>query len=82
MDEKKEIKQTEGEVKQPPKKKKFIQVYRPQNATSKEGKDFTKHGQTAQKEKARKEIENLTAMNVVSLDVVAKSIYFPEEDNK
>lgn len=34
------------------------------------------------KEKARKEIENLTAMNVVSLEVVAKSIYFPEEDNK
>ena len=32
------------------------------------------------KEKARKEIENLTAMNVVSLDVVAKSIYFPEKD--
>ena len=34
------------------------------------------------KEKARKEIENLTAMNVVSLEVVAKSIYFPEEENK
>lgn len=34
------------------------------------------------KEKARKEIENLTAMNVVSLDVVAKSIYIPEEDEK
>ena len=32
------------------------------------------------KEKARKEIENLTAMNVVSLEVVAKSIYFPEEE--
>ena len=32
------------------------------------------------KEKARKEIENLTAMNVVSLEVVAKSIYFPEKD--
>ena len=32
------------------------------------------------KEKATKEIENLTAMNVVSLDVVAKSIYFPEKD--
>ena len=31
------------------------------------------------KEKARKEIENLTAMNVVSLDVVAKSIYIPEK---
>ena len=31
------------------------------------------------KEKARKEIENLTAMNVVSLDVVAKNIYIPEK---
>ena len=30
------------------------------------------------KEKARKEIENLTAMNVVSIDVVAKSVYVPE----
>lgn len=29
------------------------------------------------KEKARKEIENLTAMNVVSMDVVAKSVYIP-----
>ena len=34
------------------------------------------------KDKARKEIENLTAMNVVALDVVAKSIYIPEEDEK
>ena len=34
------------------------------------------------KEKARKEIENLTAMNVVSLDVVAKSVYIPEEGKK
>lgn len=33
------------------------------------------------KEKARKEIENLTAMNVVSLDVVAKNVYIPEEEN-
>lgn len=32
------------------------------------------------KEKARKEIENLTAMNVVALDVVAKSVYIPEEE--
>ena len=32
------------------------------------------------KEKATKEIENLTAMNVVSLEVVAKSVYIPEED--
>lgn len=30
------------------------------------------------KEKARKEIENLTAMNVVSMEVVAKSVYIPE----
>ena len=32
------------------------------------------------KDKARREIENLTAMNVVSLEVVAKSVYIPEED--
>ena len=31
------------------------------------------------KEKAKREIENLTAMNVVSLDVVAKSVYIPED---
>ena len=30
------------------------------------------------KEKARKEIENLTAMNVVSMDVVAKSVHIPD----
>ena len=30
------------------------------------------------KEKATKEIENLTAMNVISLDVVAKNIHIPE----
>ena len=30
------------------------------------------------KEKARKEIENLTSMNVISIDVIAKSIYMPE----
>ena len=29
------------------------------------------------KEKARKEIEKLTAMNVVELDVVAKNMYVP-----
>ena len=29
------------------------------------------------KEKARKEIENLTAMNVISMDVVAKSVHIP-----
>ena len=33
------------------------------------------------KDKARKEIENLTAMNVVSLEVVAKSVYIPEEED-
>jgi len=32
------------------------------------------------KEKAKKEIEKLTAMNVVELDVVAKNIYVPEEE--
>ena len=32
------------------------------------------------KEKARKEIENLTAMNVIALDVVAKNIYVPGQD--
>ena len=32
------------------------------------------------KEKARKEIENLTAMNVVSMDVVAKSVYIPNKE--
>lgn len=31
------------------------------------------------KAKARKEIENLTAMNVVSMEVVAKSVHFPEQ---
>ena len=30
------------------------------------------------KEKTKKEIENLTAMNVVSIDVIAKSVYVPE----
>ena len=32
------------------------------------------------KEKAKREIENLTAMNVVSLDVVAKNVYIPEKE--
>ena len=32
------------------------------------------------KEKAKKEIEKLTAMNVVSLEVVAKNIYVPQEN--
>ena len=29
---------------------------------------------------ARKEIENLTAMNVVSMDVVAKSVHIPDKN--
>ena len=33
------------------------------------------------KQKAKKEIETLTAMNVVALDVVAKNIYVPKEDD-
>lgn len=32
------------------------------------------------KDKARREIENLTAMNVVSLDVIAKNIYIPKKE--
>ena len=32
------------------------------------------------KQKARKEIENLTAMNVIKLDVVAKNIYVPGQE--
>ncbi len=32
------------------------------------------------KEKARKEIEKLTAMNVVSMDVVAKSVHIPDKN--
>lgn len=31
------------------------------------------------REKARREIENLTAMNVVAIDVVAKSVYIPDK---
>jgi len=31
------------------------------------------------KEKVKKEIEQLTSMNVVSIEVIAKSIYMPEE---
>ena len=34
------------------------------------------------KQKARKEIEKLTAMNVVNLEVVAKNIYVPQEEEK
>ncbi len=33
------------------------------------------------KEKAIKEIENLTAMNVESLEVIAKSVYIPEKED-
>lgn len=36
-------------------------------------------GLTELKRRAKKEIENLTAMNVVSIDVVAKNVYMPEE---
>lgn len=36
-------------------------------------------GLTEFKRRAKKEIENLTAMNVQSIDVVAKSVYIPEE---
>ena len=32
------------------------------------------------KNKARREIENLTAMNVVSLQVIAKSVYIPQKE--
>lgn len=32
------------------------------------------------KEKSKKEIETLTAMNVVELEVVAKSIYVPQQE--
>jgi len=31
------------------------------------------------KQKAKKEIEKLTAMNVVRLEVIAKSVYVPEK---
>ena len=34
------------------------------------------------KEKSRKEIEKLTAMNVVELDIVAKNIYVPQEEEE
>ena len=33
------------------------------------------------KERAKKEIENLTSMNVISMEVVAKSAYVPEEED-
>ena len=34
------------------------------------------------KTRARKEIEKHTAMNVVSLEVVAKAVYIPEKEGK
>ena len=34
------------------------------------------------KNKARKEVEKLTAMNIVSLDVVAKNVYIPEKSKE
>ena len=56
MEENKEInKKSEEEAKQPVKKKKYIQVFRPQNASSKEGKTFTKQGQTVQQERKARE---------------------------
>ena len=32
------------------------------------------------KEKATKEIENLTSMNIVDLEIVVKNIYVPQEE--
>ena len=34
------------------------------------------------KKKSKKEIEKLTAMNVVQLEVVAKNIYVPQEEEE
>ena len=34
------------------------------------------------KNKAKKEIEKLTSMNVVELEVVARNIYVPEKQDK
>jgi len=34
------------------------------------------------KEKVKKEIEKLTAMNVVKIDVVAKNIYVPQKEEE
>ena len=39
-------------------------------------------GLKKKKKKAQKEIEKLTAMNVVELDIVAKNIYVEQDDNK
>ena len=41
-----------------------------------------KEGINAFKEKSKKEIEKLTAMNVVELDVVAKTIYVPQNEEE
>lgn len=41
-----------------------------------------KEGINAFKEKSKKEIEKLTAMNVVELDVVAKNIYVPQNEEE
>ena len=41
-----------------------------------------KEGVNAFKEKSKKEIEKLTAMNVVELDVVAKNIYVPQNEEE
>lgn len=56
MEEKKEMtKKPETETSQAPKKKKYIAVFRTQNASSKEGKSFTKQGQNVQQERKAKE---------------------------
>ena len=34
------------------------------------------------KERAKKEIDKLTSMNVVSLEVVAKNVYVPEKEDE
>jgi uncharacterized alkaline shock family protein YloU len=36
-------------------------------------------GLTQFKRRAKNEMENLTAMNVQSIDVIAKNVYMPEE---
>ncbi len=37
-------------------------------------------GLNAFKTRAKREIENLTAMNVKAIEVIAKSVYVPEEE--
>ena len=34
------------------------------------------------REKAQKEIENLTSMNIVDMEIVVKNIYVPEKEEK